>query len=445
MATTESSDVALPAEARSLLAGLFSALASRRRTVTGLLGALYVALWAGVALFPIPVTDLDAFFLPSARIALGGHPLEVYGVRYQQVYPNANGPLSLLPLTLAATIAQHAGWLDNPPLRRAVVMALFAVVILLLAHEAIRAVERALGAPLNGAMRALAYALFALAPPIWHSVMFYGHIEQPLMLWLVLVGVRLLQDKHPPTAGILLGLALLTRTGALLCLIPLLVVLLWHHRRRAAAGFCAATAATVIAVLLPFWLADRDDLIYSLVTFRAKLPVSGGNLWGSLLGTPLAPTAVGIAQRYDSLVVLGAALALCALVLTFRPRLDIASHDIYGLLALTSVCFALFIKTLWPYYFLEPFTFASIWWLAGVNSASSRRAWWLTAALPAGIVACALIGELFTTLSANAGWLASWSRWMTLAMLVVFLPLAARLVGGPGWWRRLARYNASGT
>ncbi|HEV8192393.1 MAG TPA: hypothetical protein VGP82_13080 [Ktedonobacterales bacterium] len=445
MATTETKRLAQPPDMQPPLSRLRDLLVRRPHRVITLLAALYIALWVGVALLPITVTDLDAFFLPSARLAAAGHPFEVYSIRYQHLYPNANGPLSLIPLTLATAIAQHAGWLDNPPLRRAVVMATFAVIILLLAHEAVRAVERLAGHHLNAGMRAMAYALFALAPPIWHSVMFYGHVEQPLMLWLVLVGIRLLQEKRAAAAGILLGLALLTRTSALLDLMPMVLLLLWRGRWRAVAQLCSATLATLAAVLLPFWLVDRDDLVYSLVTFRAELTVAGGNVWGALFGTPLENAAISIAQRYDSLVVLGVALALCALVLTFRPGLDVGSRDLYGLLVLATLCFALFIKTLWPYYFLEPYIFATIWWLGGVGVAGPRRAWWLAIALPAGILATELLGEVFATLSQNGTWLASWSRWMVLAILAVSVPFAMRLISGSRWWCRLARYNASGT
>src|SRR5260221_14463326 len=98
-------------------------------------------------LIPINATVLDAFFLPSARIGLEGHPLLDYSLRYAEVYPNANGPLSLLPLTAVAALAQHLGWLDNPPLRRMLVQAVFAVFPLLLVWEALHAIERLLARP----------------------------------------------------------------------------------------------------------------------------------------------------------------------------------------------------------------------------------------------------------------------------------------------------------
>src|SRR5579884_3524251 len=75
--------------------------------------ALYFLLWGVISLLPLNPTDLDVFFFPSARIAAQGHPLLVYSLRYGQVYPNANGPLSLVPLTGVVLLAQHLGWAQN--------------------------------------------------------------------------------------------------------------------------------------------------------------------------------------------------------------------------------------------------------------------------------------------------------------------------------------------
>src|SRR5229473_3555514 len=75
-------------------------------------------LWSG------PLTDLDYFFLPAVRIALSGHPLLVYAVRFQAVIANDNGPLGLLPLTTVAGIASWFGW-DDKRLLHALVLAAF--------------------------------------------------------------------------------------------------------------------------------------------------------------------------------------------------------------------------------------------------------------------------------------------------------------------------------
>ncbi|HEX6121780.1 MAG TPA: hypothetical protein VFY89_01405, partial [Ktedonobacterales bacterium] len=186
----------------------------QRRSFYAALVPLYVLLWAISGHFPLSPTDLDVFFLPSAKLMLGGHPWQAYAVRYATTYPNANGPLSLLPLTLAAWVAQRGGWLDDPTSARTVIMAIFAVFPLLMSYEAVRAIDRVRGVPLQGRYRLFAYAVFALTPQLWHSTFFYGHIEQPIEIWLVLLGLRLQSERRTGWAGLCLGLALLARSAA---------------------------------------------------------------------------------------------------------------------------------------------------------------------------------------------------------------------------------------
>ena len=45
-----------------------------------------------------------------------------------------------------------------------------------------------------------------------------------------------------------------------------------------------------------------------------------------------------------------------------------------GLVTVASCCFPLFAKTVFPYYLLEPYVFAAIWWLARPGSARNWRA-----------------------------------------------------------------------
>ena len=175
-----------------------------RRLLPGgiaLLVLLYCGLWNLAARLPLNRTDLDAFFVPAARIALSGHPFNVYSVRFLEKYPNANGPLSLIPLTLASAIASWQGWLSDMELRRVVVMTIFAPFVLLMAREAVAAVDQLRAEPLTGLGRFAAYAVFALSPEVWHSMLFYGHIELPIMLWLTLAGIRQLAARHPARRG----------------------------------------------------------------------------------------------------------------------------------------------------------------------------------------------------------------------------------------------------
>jgi hypothetical protein len=199
------------------------------RAGVAVLAALYMFIWGLSGLLDINPTDLDAFFLPAVRIALAGHPLHVYSMRLGDldlVYPNANGPLSLVPLAAVAALAAHLGWLNDVYLRRMLAMAAFSAFSLMMAWEGVAAVDRLRGSPLRGVWRLLGYGLFALAPTLWHGVLLYGHIELPIMLWLTLFAVRTLTAGHPGRAGFALGLAALDRSMAVLYLLPLVVLLL---------------------------------------------------------------------------------------------------------------------------------------------------------------------------------------------------------------------------
>jgi len=426
--------------------GLASAADARRvsaRAGIGLLVAVYILGWAVIGRMPLNATDLDVFFLPSARIALDGHPLLVYSLRYADLYPNANGPLALLPLTAVAAVIRQLGWLDNPELRRMLVMAAFAVFPLLMAREALLAVDRLLVRPVRPLWRIPLGALFALSPILWLGMLGYGHIEQPIMLWLLLAGVRQLAAGRSGRAGALLGLALLTRSSAVVYLAPLIGLHLRHGRWRAAGTLAATAAGTLALGLLPFALADRADLMFSLVTFHAELPVGGGSLWGLAVNTPLE----AVAMRYDSWVVLGASVLVAAAALALRREMDVRSADVYALLALCGCCFPLLIKTTWPYYFLEAYVFVGIWWAAQATASTAagdarrrrgRVVWWLGLAFPAGLSGLAALLDYGVTLRLPTGALPAWSA-LTAGLGLLFAAALALAWAGVARARPRAR------
>ena len=329
------------------------------RVATWALGLSYTIAWAIAGwLWKGPPTDLDFFFWPSVRIALRGHPLLVYAVRFQGVIANDNGPLSLVPLAAVGAVASWLGWLDDERRRRVLVLAVFSIFTLLMAREAVAAIDRLRGARLVGRSRILAYGTFALSPILLISVLGYGHVEQPMTVWLVLFAVRTLAGGRPAAAGLGFGLAILTRTLAALPLIPLALLVLVRGRWRALA-WLVATATFIVALgVLPFILADPGDTIYSLLTHRASLPTSGGSLWQLVVGTPYQ----SVAQRADIVFVLGLAVLLSLTVIAARRDLEPRSRDTYGLLALTALALPLLAKSVWPYYFLDAYVFGAVWW-----------------------------------------------------------------------------------
>ncbi|TME95597.1 MAG: hypothetical protein E6I34_01600 [Chloroflexi bacterium] len=323
----------------------------------------YVMLWYLVGLLPFQPTDLDIFFWPSAKMAIAGQPLMVYAANGQDAYPNANGPVSLLPLTLAGLLLQAAGQLDSLPQRRAVALAVFSLFVLLMAREAVAAIERIRGGPLPTYMKLLAYAVLTLGTPIWQSVAGYGHIEQPIEIWLVLVAVRYIQTEKMMPAGIAFGLAVLSRSSAVLLSIPLGLAALRAGPARTIRLF-AATAAIGLAVLLPFVVADSSDVIHSLFTYRGGLVVGAGSVWSLTHGTSLEQ----VAQHWDIAAIVAVVLA-SSLWLASRPG-GLDQGRLFAGLTLASAGFAMLAKTVWPYYFFEPYVFGTVWAIGSWHPAS---------------------------------------------------------------------------
>ena len=358
------------------------------RAATWALGVAYAAAWAIAGwLWNGPPSDLDNFFLPAVRIALSGHPLLVYTARFQDVIANDNGPLGLVPLTPVAALLSWLGWLNDERLRRMLIMAAFSIFSLLMAREAVAAIDRLRGVSLSGLSRLLAYGVFAASPTLVNAVLGYGHIEQPMTLWLVLLAIRLLARGRSAGSGISFGLAILTRTLAALPMIPLALLLLARGRWRGVVALGASAALVVTLGLLPFVLADRTDTIYSLLTHRATLTVGGGSLWQLVVGTPYQ----WLPQRADVLFMLGLAVLLSLIVIVARRDLEPASRDVYGLLALTALAIPLLAKSVWPYYFLDAYVFGAVWWLG-----QPRPLAWGRRVLGALVPLIATVGTLLT-------------------------------------------------
>jgi hypothetical protein len=185
-----------------------------------------------------------------------------------------------------------------------------------------------------------------------------------------------------------LGLAVLTRSNAVLYLLVLVLVLAGRRNWRAAMVLGGAAVTTVVLGLLPFLLADRADVIFSLVTFHGALPVSGGSLWALAIGSPYE----ALGQHADTLFVLAAAAVIGIVVVLARGDLMPSTGDVYGLLALAGLAFPLFIKTVWPYYFLDSYIFIAVWWLGSGPARMTARGW-LGLLLPAYFVAGTVLAE----------------------------------------------------
>jgi hypothetical protein len=353
---------------------------------------LYFAAWLIAAFVPIGPSDADNVFWPSAEMVMRGHPFQVYQPAGQMAYPNANGPLSLYPLAAVGMVVQQVGWMHDLHLRRGVAFLAFSLVLLLMAREGVAAIERLRGQPLRPPVRTAAYATLAVGPPIWQSIAGYGHFEQPIEIWLLLLAARWTQGRRPASAGAALGLAVLARTPAALMLVPLVLAAASSRRGaltirlRAAVLMACSAIAVAVAGMLPFLVFDRENVLHSLVTYRGALRVGAGSIWSISVGGPLE----GFAQHSDLLVVAAATIAF-NLWLATRPG-GLSGHRLYAGMALAAASFVLLAKTVWPYYLTEVYVLAAVWSL-GRGAAAGWRAW----VVPALVAGAGVLAEAGAT------------------------------------------------
>ena len=387
------------------------------------LGAAFVAasVLSPLVLKTTP-SDLDLYFWPSAQTIVNGHPLLIYSTHLHDTYPNANGPLGLLPLVPIVALADALGWAASLAGRAALTGAVVSVFVLLLAYQLVRLSDSAGGSHRHGA---IACAVL-LAPALWIAVLDYGHIEQPIELCLVLVAIRCSLRERNVLTGIALGAAVLTRSIAGFCLIPFILMPLATHRIRATAAMLLVAVATVGIGLAPFFVADQGALLHSLFGYRAGLPIGGGSFWVIARNTSVQ----SVVKASDVYLGVALAIVLVALALRRRPAIATTYGGMAGLVAIASCCFPLSAKTVFPYYLLEPYVFATLWWLARPGSARNWRA----------MVPLLLTTDVFIV---KAALVSPFSSWGTIAgatsSVIVGLSVALvtfDLLGSPDTCRR---------
>jgi hypothetical protein len=390
--------------------------AAQQTVIAGLVSA-YLAVWGASSLVLRQTSDLDVFFWPSAETAAHGHPLLIYSANTLGQGPNANGPLGLLPLIPLAAVANRMGWADDVGLRTGITDAVFAVFALLLAATAVRTIERAHGAL---EWRLAAPCVFLLAPALWISVGDYGHLEQPIELWLVVLAVRYATRQRSVTAGIALGLAVLTRSTALLYIIPFALLPLASRRIKPTATVLSVTAIVAAAGFAPFFIADGANTVHSLVTYRGDVPIAGGSFWVAALGTSWA----GVAQHADAYLVLAASALLSVTILWRRPGVATTTAGFFGLLTVVAACFPMLSTTAFPYYLIEPYVFAAIWWLARPGSTLNWRL-----AVPLLLTADAFLAKWGSNLPFSGLGLVEGVAFSVLLALVIGFVLGDLLLG----------------
>jgi glycosyl transferase family 87 len=312
-------------------------------------------------------SDLTGFFLPSVDYILRGDPFHLYAVRAAQAYPNWNPPLSMFLMAPLLAAARAVGFAANLGEQITFVSLPFILLIPVLGFVAVRALAR-LYPELPEAQRFLAYVLVVCSPLIWVSVASWGHLEQPLMLCFLVGALLALNRGRDGLAGLLAGLALLSRTTAIFPLLALGLLLLCERRWRTAALFGGIAAAVTAAGFAPFLLVDRGDTLYAFVSWRGKVPIGSNSIWTLFAYTGSDRTLSlidAVARRADTLVMAGFLLAVA--LLAWRRKLSAVGRDGWAVAALGALAVPLLVKASWPYYYAEPFVLLLIWEFATMH------------------------------------------------------------------------------
>ena len=327
---------------------------------------IYVGLWSASSALLHGKSDLDLFFWPAAQTVAAGHPLAIYESNNLGAGPYANGPVALVPLIPIAAIADAGGWAGNIDMRAIVANAVFSIGSLAMAAAAVELIRKGRG---RVEWRLVAMSLFLLAPTLWVSTASFGHFEQPIELSFVLAAASFLLRRRFHLAGVALGLALLTRTTALLYTIPLAAAAISVGRLKVGTRVIGVAAVIAAVGLAPFIVTGASSVLHALVGYRGDEPIGGGSAWALALGTPWAL----VVQHVDTYLSLALAVALSSIIVIRNPGSSSTPAGVCGLVAIAATLFPMLAKTSYPYYFVEPYVFVTVWWLARPGSLLNYR------------------------------------------------------------------------
>lgn len=310
-------------------------------------------------------SDLTNFFFKSADYILSGDPWHMYAVRALGGYPNYNPPLSMFLLAPLLGLARMLGFAGNYGEQITFVALPFIFLVPLMGYLGLRVMSRLYpNAPET--LRLLLYAFITLSPLTWQSYSIWYHVEQPLMLCLLLGAGLALQARREGLAGALAGLAFLSRTTALIPLIALGVMLLLARDWRPLLKFGGVSALVAGLGFAPFVLFDMTDVKYTFLTWRGGAPIGSDSIWTIFSYTGNSHTFSlidSVAKRLDMYTVMLVVVAV-AFFAARRLRLTIYMRDMWAVLAIAMLATPMLSKQVWPYYYLEPLVFIVIWELS---------------------------------------------------------------------------------
>lgn len=321
-------------------------------------------------------SDLTNFFFKSANYILMGDPWQMYaahGSGLTATYPNYNPPLSIFLMAPLLGLARTIGFAASYGQQITFVSLPFIIFVPLLGYLVLR-VLALLYPQIPETQRLLAFMLVVLSPLTWQSIATWYHLEQPMMLCFLVASLFALQIRREGLAGVLAGLAVLSRTTALFPLIAIGLLLLLAKQWRSLFTFGGVAALVGAIGVAPFFLFDRRDATYAFVSWRGTAEIGSNSIWTIFAynghGSSLRHLLDAAARRLDA-----PSVVIFVLIVTFfavrRYRVSAYAPDAWAVAAIAALAVPMLSKTVWPYYYLEPFILLLVWEFATLHN---RRA-----------------------------------------------------------------------
>src|SRR5262249_33230998 len=153
-------------------------------------------------------------------------------------------------------------------------------------------------------------------------------------------------------------------------LIALGVLLLAGRDWRRLISFGGIGAIVAGLGFAPFFLFDRSDTMYSLVSWRGTAIIGGNSVW-TLFAYDQNDGSIrhlidSAARRLDFYVVILFVVIVAGLA-AFRFGVRAFSREAWAVLAIAELAVPMLSKNNWPYYYLEPFIVLLIWEFASMH------------------------------------------------------------------------------
>jgi len=335
-----------------------SSIIARRRTILPyvFISLLYIGMSVWVRCYRMG-SDWQ-FFIDTFRIYFEGEPFSLYSIRAVDVVHEvgghgiAYGPLfqwAMLPGFMICYLFRLPGvWVSILPWLG------FLVFDLLLASEIFRHVREP--GKTDDKKALFCIVLFLSSWMLLFSSPYHGHFET-MPVFFLLVGLRLQKKERDVWAGVLFGLALLSKHTVVVALIAHWSVLAFNAKLRRLLNTVVTAALVFLGVMLPYIISDPQGVFEMFIKLQKTRLIAYQSVWHIL------PEGSGLRAVVSSFVEPVSLLAIITFscIFALQKRIAIGSDSNYGLMALAAVIVACTQKWGSLHYYLLAFVLMLVW------------------------------------------------------------------------------------